>query len=175
MNKIEITKAIAKMYFILALSVSFLHLVHAGFKGGLTWESYLIPFMVDGIAIMGMVMRGSEFASKTRKIGFRTQLGAGFLSLLGNVYAAHNIAGMMMGVAVVTLFIFAEWLTDQIHSAAAEAEERAIAEAKRIEAELAAETQAKKAAAIAKGKATRAKNARTKKAQVRVLEDMLTK
>lgn len=149
MNKVQVTKGIAKTYFVAALAVSFTHLITAGQKGGLTWEAWLIPFMVDGIAIMGMVMRGAEFASKTRRIGFRTQITAGALSLAGNVYAAHNTAGMMMGVAVVALFIFAEWLTDQIHSAADEAATLA------IEAEA-----AKKAASIAKGMATKEANKR---------------
>src|ERR1700755_1125715 len=129
MNKVKTAKLISRGYFVLALVVIFRHLIHAGMKGGLTWEAYLIPFMVDGIAMMGMLLRGEEFASKTRKIGFRTQIGAGVLSLAGNVYAAHNVGGMVLGVAVVGLFIFAEWLTDQIHSAADEVEAQAIAEA----------------------------------------------
>lgn len=164
MNKVTMAKRIAKSYFILALVVSFLHLVHAGFKGGLTWESYLIPFMVDGIAMMGMLLRGEEFSSRTRKIGFRTQIIAGVLSLAGNVYAAHNVAGIVMGTAVVSLFIFAEWLTDQIESVEVETA-RKVAE----------EAAAKKAEAIAKAAATRKRNARTKKAEVKVLESMLTK
>lgn len=149
MNKVSIAKLISRGYFLLALVVSFLHLVHAGFKGGLTWESYLIPFMVDGIAVMGVMLRGEEFAKRTRKIGFRTQIAAGMLSLAGNLFAAHNAGGMVLGAAVVVLFVFAEWLTDQIESAEAEAAREA--------AELAT---AAKAAAIAKGQATRKANAR---------------
>lgn len=164
MNKVVAAKRIARGYFFLALVVSFLHLVHAGMKGGLTWESYLIPFMVDGIAMMGMMMRGEEFATRTRKIGFRTQIIAGLLSLTGNVYAAHNVAGMILGVAVVALFVFAEWLTDQIESAEVETARK-----------VAAEAEAKKAASVAKAAATRKRNARTKSAEVKVLEKMLTK
>lgn len=149
MSKVAITKHIATAYFLLAIVVSFLHLVHAGIKGGLTWEAYLIPFMVDGIAIMGKVMRGAEFSKHARRIGFRTQIIAGLLSLAGNVYAAYNVAGMVMGAAVVALFVFAEWLTDQIDSAEAEA-------AREAEAAIAAA----KAAAVAKGQATRAANLR---------------
>lgn len=164
MNKVATAKYISRGYFILALVVSFLHLVHAGVKGGLTWESYLIPFMVDGIAVMGVMLRGEEFAKRTRKIGFRTQVGAGLLSLAGNLYAAHNAGGMVLGAAVVVLFVFAEWLTDQIESAEAEAAR---------EAEIAA--QAAKAAAIAKGKATRAANARKAASVVKGAERLTKK
>ena len=148
MNKVAIVKHISRGYFLLALVVSFLHLIHAAHKGGLTWEAWLVPFMVDGIAVMGVALRGEEFAKRTRKIGFRTQVVAGALSLAGNVYAAHNMGGMLLGVAVVLLFVFAEWLTDQIESAEVEAAREA--------AELAAQA---KAAAIAKGQATRKRKA----------------
>lgn len=117
MNKVKLATLISRGYFLMAIVVSFLHLIHAARKGGLEWEAWLVPFMVDGIAVMGVLLRGEEFASRTRKIGFRTQCAAGFLSLLGNVYAAHNAGGVVMGFGVVTLFVFAEWLTDQIESA----------------------------------------------------------
>jgi hypothetical protein len=148
MRKVALVSVITRLYFIAALVLSFTHLVHAGHKGGLTWESWTIPFMVDGIACIGLIMRSTDFASRTRSIGFRVQVVAGLLSLAGNVYAAHNAGTAVFGIATVALFVFSEWLSDQIKSAAAEAAELAITEAA-----------AKKAEAIRKGQATRARKA----------------
>jgi hypothetical protein len=176
MNKFRMVQAIVKLYFIAALAGSFTHIITAAEKIGLSgWEMYSTPFMIDGLAIIGMVMRSEEFASRTRKIGFRVQLTMGAMSLTANVYAAHNIGGMIYGVGIVALFLAAEWLGDkaQMQSAKAEADALAQAEAERIVAEAAAEVQARKAAAIAKGKATRAKNARTKATQTKALESLL--
>lgn len=162
MSKVKAIQVIVKLYFFAALGVSFMHLVHAGAKGGLGGERWMVPFMVDGIAVIGMIMRSEEFAQRTRKIGFRVQLVAGVLSLAGNIYAAGNTGGMVLGVGVVALFIAAEWIGDQIESAQAEAVAAAQAEA-----------EAKKAASIAKGKATRARNTRTRKTQATALASLL--
>jgi hypothetical protein len=162
MRKVSGIKFITRLYFASAILLSFIHLVEAGRKGGLTWEAWTVPFMVDGIAVMGLVMRSADFASRTRRIGFRVQIVAGGLSLIGNVYAAHNVGTAMFGVAVVSLFVFSEWLSDQIESA--------VVEEARIATEEAA---AKKAASIAKAQATRKRNTRTRKAETKVLEKML--
>jgi hypothetical protein len=129
--------------------------------------------MVDGIAIMGLTMRSEDFATRTRRIGFRVQIVAGALSLAGNVYAAHNAGTAVFGVAVVALFIFSEWLSDQIESS--------VVEAARVATERAA---AAKAASIAKAQATRRVNRAAKaakettakrraRAEAKVLESML--
>jgi len=173
MRKVALVSVITRLYFIAALTLSFSHLVHAGHKGGLTWEAWTVPFMIDGIACIGLIMRSADFASRTRAIGFRVQIVAGLLSLAGNVYAAHNAGTAVFGVATVALFVFSEWLSDQIKSAAAEAAELAATEAA-----------TKKAAAIAKGRATRAHKAasapakkaaatRRRKAEVATLEASL--
>lgn len=131
MTKVKSVKGIAKVYFFGAIAISFIHLVAAAHKGGLNgYEAYTVPVMIDGIAIIGLVMRGTEFSIATRKIGFRVQIAAGALSLLGNVFAAHNLGGAVYGVAIVALFLLAEWLSDKIESAevdqeAQEAEKRA--------------------------------------------------
>lgn len=162
MTKVSIIRTVPRLYFVAALTLSFIHLVHAGHKGGLAWEAWTIPFMVDGIAIMGLTMRSTDFASRTRKIGFRTQCIAGALSLSGNVYAAHNIGTGVFGVAVVALFVFSEWITDQIESAAVE-EARTIAQ----------EAADRKAAAIKKAQTTRRRNAKRKATETQALENLL--
>lgn len=162
MNKVSIVKLVVKIYFIGALAGSFLHLVHSGHKLGLTYEAYAVPFMIDGIAVIGMVMRSEEFSKATRKLGFKTQLFAGALSLAGNVYAANAPGGILFGIGIVALYVLAEFLSDRIESRKDE-EVR----------EAAIEAEAKKQAAIEKGRRTKAANARKRKQEVKVLEGML--
>lgn len=115
--KVRIVQAITKAYFFAAIAASFIHLIEAARKGGLTgWEMYSVPFMIDGIAITGLIMRGREFNKQTRTLGFRVQIGAGALSLAGNVFAAHNLGGAIYGVAVVALFLLMEWLSDNVQA-----------------------------------------------------------
>lgn len=159
MNKVKAVKGIAKIYFFGAIAISFVHLVTAAHKGGLTgYEAYTVPVMLDGIAIIGLVMRGTEFSIATRKIGFRVQIGAGILSLLGNVFAAENLGGAVYGVAIVSLFLLAEWLSDKIES---------------IEVDKAAEVLNKRQVAAQKAAATRKRNARQAKAVVKAAEQMI--
>lgn len=148
MSKVKAIKYITKAYFFAAMAASFMHLITAAEKAGLHgWEMWSVPFMIDGIAIIGLIMRGTEFSIATRKIGFRVQIGAGMLSLLGNVYAATNLGGAVYGVAVVALFILAEWLSDRIESA---------------DVDKAVATQTKRQEAAAKAAATRKRNAAAK-------------
>ncbi len=159
MSKVKVIKAIAKAYFFGAIAISAVHLIAAAKKGGLTgYEMYTVPFLIDGIAITGLIMRGSEFSKATRKIGFRVQIGAGALSLLGNVFAAHNLGGAVYGVAIVLLFLLAEWLSDNIESA---------------EVDTMAEAQSKRQAASAKAAATRKRNARQATKVVKEAEALL--
>ena len=165
-NKVSIVKAIVKLYFIGAIAGSFTHIITAAGKVGLEgWEMYSTPFMIDGLAIIGMIMRSDAFSARTRKIGFRTQLVMGLISLTANVYAAHNAGGMIFGVGIVALFLFSEWLSDNMESAGADS----VTEAEEI---IAAEL-ARKAAITAKRNATRKRNQAKAKREAKVLEDML--
>lgn len=189
MNEVKLVKGITKVYFAGALAGSFAHIVTAAYKLGADnpIEAIATPFMIDGIAIIGMVMRGEKFSARTNKIGFRVQAGAGALSLAMNVIAAHSLFGVLFGVAIVALFVFAEWLKDQIQGRevdSREEEERAAeaarqaaqaivdAEAARVQAEADA-LAAKKAATVAKRNATRKKNLRIKRQQEAALESLM--
>lgn len=164
MNATKIVRTVAKLYFVAAITASFTHIITAADKIGLSgWEMWSTPFMIDGLAIIGLVMRGEAFSRRTRKIGFRVQLTAGALSLIANVYAASNVGGMIYGVAVVTLFVASEWLGDKIESA--DVDRAADATAKRTAA-------AQKAAATRK--ANKAKATRNRNAETRALEALLT-
>lgn len=117
-DKLRVIRGIVRAYFVAALLGSFVHVVEAAGLVGLTgWEKWSTPFMIDGLAVVGMVMRSASFAEKTRRSGFRVQCVMGLISLVANVYAAQNLGGVIYGVGIVTLFIAAERLVDRIESA----------------------------------------------------------
>lgn len=137
-------KIIVRLYFLGALAVSFCHIIESSHKVGLTgWQAITTPFAIDGIAVIGMVMRSESFSKATRKLGFRVQVTAGLLSLVCNVFAGSTAGERIYGVMIVALFVFSEWLSDRLESAAVDVE--------REKAE-------RKAAAVAKAAATRAAN-----------------
>lgn len=149
MNKVQLVKAIVKAYFVAAVVGSFTHIIHAAHLIGLSgWEMWSTPFLIDGIAIVGLVMRSEQFSKDTQKWGRITQYGAGTLSLVANVYAAEgNIGGIIYGVAIVALFLFAEFLSGKIQSA---------------DVDKAAELADKRKAAAVKAAKTRKANAHAK-------------
>lgn len=157
MNKVKIVQAIVKLYFVGALAGSFVHIISAAEKLGLSgWESWSTPFMIDGLALIGMVLRSEDFSTATRKLGFRVQLIMGAFSLVANVYAAKSIGGVIYGIMIVALYIAAEWITDRIESAQVDRDREAAI--KRSEAaQKAAETR-KRNARTAKAKRTREVN-----------------
>jgi hypothetical protein len=141
MSKFSLVKVIVKLYFIGALAVSFTHIIEASHKLDLHgWQSWTTPFAIDGIAVIGMVMRSEAFSSATRRLGFRVQITAGILSLACNVFAGDTLGERIYGVLIVALFVFSEWLSDRIESR---------------EVEDAREQAAKRSAAAAKASATR--------------------
>jgi hypothetical protein len=160
-NTAKIVQMIVKLYFVGAVAGSFAHIITAASKIGLTgWEMWSTPFMIDGLAVIGLVMRGTQFSQATNKIGFRVQVTAGMLSLAANVFAAHNLGGRIYGVAIVVLFLAAEWLSDKIESA---------------EVDRQRETAAKRQAAARKAAATRKRKATQRKREAKVLEEMLNR
>lgn len=165
-KKVMAIRAIVKLYFVGAITGSFIHIVAAAeFLGGHGIEAFSVPFMIDGIAIIGMVMRSPDFSKRTNRIGFKVQCGMGLLSLIMNILAAHNLFGVLYGIGIVGLFVFSEWLSDHIEPASVdnrEAEAAAIAAAERAVREAEAAIAAKKAATSAKRAATIARNKRAK-------------
>lgn len=176
MSKVVIVKLIVKAYFLAALLGSFTHIVTAAEKLGLTgWEAVIVPFLIDGMFIIAMVLRGEVYGVRTRKIGLRVQVAMGALSLAANITAAETAGGVLLAGLLVGGMIFSEWLVDakQMKTAAVEAAELAAAEAARVAREAAEAAARRKADGIAKAKATRARKARTRKVQVAALEELL--
>jgi hypothetical protein len=146
-TKVQVVKAIVKLYFVAALAGSFAHTITAAHKAGLAgWEAWSTPFMIDGLAIIGLVMRTDQFSQATQKLGLRVQAVMGLVSMAANVYAAHNLGGAVYGAALVVLWLASEHLAANLESASAD-QARA--------------TQAKRSAAAKKAAATRKRNART--------------
>jgi hypothetical protein len=126
-------KWITRGYFLGALAASSSHAVVAAHKAGLDgWEAWSVPVMVDGMATLGLVMRGESFASDTRRMGFRVQMIMACVQLIMNTYAAGNWGGVVYGVAVVGLYVAAETLAKGLRTR--EAEEAVLAREKRSQA-----------------------------------------
>lgn len=148
LNKVQAVRSIVKLYFVAALAGSFTHTITAAHKAGLAgWEAWSTPFMIDGLAIIGLVMRTEQFSQATRKLGLRVQAVMGLVSMAANVYAAHNLGGALYGAALVVLWLASEHLAANLEPASAD-QARA--------------TQAKRSAAAKKAAATRKRNARAK-------------
>lgn len=188
-------KLITKAYFFGALSISFTHIITSAHKmGGEGYEPYIAPFMVDGVALLGMHMRNEKYDDRTNKIGLWAQGTAGLLSLAMNVHAAHSLFGLLLGIGVVVLFLVTEWMAGNIRlrtdseaeknaaaAAAAAAQAQAIVDA--ANAWMSActhptkcSTQAQcetKTAAADKRRKTAKRNARKATAEKRILESMV--
>lgn len=147
-TKVNVVKVTVKLYFIGALAGSFTHIITAAHKAGLGgWEAWSVPFMIDGLAIIGLVMRSTAFSQATRKTGLRVQAVMGLASMAANVYAAHNTGGAVYGAALVALWLASEHLAGNLAPASVDQ---------------AAAAKAKRSAAAAKGAATRKANAKAK-------------
>lgn len=178
MSKTFIVWLVVKAYFLAALAASFTHIITAAEKLGLhDWEAGIVPFLIDGMFLIAMVLRTETYSARTRRIGLRVQIVMGVVSLAANIYATVSVGGVILAVLLIGGMIFSEWLGDahQMKTAKQEAAELAAAEAARIIAEAAAEAAARKAAGIAAGVATRARKRDERKAEERALESMLSR
>ncbi len=100
---------LVRAYLISALIVSYKHIVHAANKLQLYgWEAYATPLAIDGMALFGMILRRVEFNARTRRFGAVLQYGAGFVSLVANIYAGETRGQQAFGIMVVALFVIGE-------------------------------------------------------------------
>jgi len=189
-KKVRTIRNITKGYFVAALAGSFSHIVTSAYKMGAEhwYEAFATPLLIDGLAVIGMIMRSEDFSKRTNKIGFVLQCVMGTFSLAMNVTAGWgNLFGVVFGIALVACFILAEWLKDNIEGREVDSREeqerqaeaarqaaQAIVDAEnaRIKAEADA-LATKKAVTQAKRKATIKRNKRTKAAQEAALESLL--
>jgi hypothetical protein len=117
-----VTKSIVRSFMLASAFFSFKHILFTGrvHLGLDLLEYWALPFMIDGMAIIGLIWRGEKYSTFTRKLGFWTQLTAGSLSLAANVAAGHSKGQQGFGVFVIALFLFTEWAQGKVESRAAE-------------------------------------------------------
>lgn len=178
MSKTMLIWLIVKAYFIAALAGSFTHIITAAEKLGLTgWEATIVPFLIDGMFLIAMVLRGDTYSTRTRRIALRVQVTTGLLSLTANIYATMSVGGVLLATLLIGGMVFSEWLADgeQMKTAKTEAAEVAAAETARIARQAEADAAARKAEGIAKGLATKAAKRAEKLAETRALENMLAR
>lgn len=97
---------------------SFHHIVIVGDRLGLGWEAWTVPFLVDGIALMGKMGRGRRFAESTQRAGLRLMAFGGTLSLACNIYAGENLGQRCFGGLLVAGFLIVEWYAGKLSPAA---------------------------------------------------------
>jgi len=130
MRKVTFVKAIVKLYFITALGFSFDHFIHAAEKVGLHGIGAVsMPFAIDGLAVVGMVLRSKDFDNTTNKIGLWLQMICGTLSLAVNIYAGNTIGESIQGAVWVVLYVTLESVSGKIKSRKAVEDADAIAQA----------------------------------------------
>lgn len=137
-------KTITVSIAILAVIISYTHIVHAFNLLGLTdWQAYAAPLFIDGFALLGLLAQGRSFAPDTRKLGRWFQVVATIVSLAANIGAGHSIGGRIFGGMVVAGYLAAEMLANRMRP---------------VEAAKAEDAKAKRSAAAKKAAATRKVN-----------------
>lgn len=178
MSKTFIIWLIVKAYFIAALAGSFTHIIVAAeFLGLHGWEAAIVPFLIDGMFLIAMVLRSETYSARTRRIGLRVQVAMGSLSLAANITATRSFGGTLLAILLVGGMIFSEWLADgkQMKTAAQEQAETAAAEAAHTVRQAEADAAARRAEGIAKGIATKAAKKAERDALNRALESALSR
>lgn len=151
-----LVKTIIVAFMLGAAGVSFLHIVHTAEMLGLGIEKWTVPFIIDGLAVLGLVGRSGKFAEATQRAGLKLMAGAGALSLAANVAAGANAGQRIYGALIVAAFITAEWYGGKLSPAPA------AAPAERIVSE---EQAGRRSEAAKKAAATRAANKAVKDAE----------
>lgn len=171
LNRVFLVRVIVRGYFLGALAGSWNNLINAGVRAQLGDKAWVVPIMVDGVAVVGILMRHRSFARHTRYLGLWVLSVASSLSLAGNVYAAPTVGLAVLGAAFVGFYLAGEILSDPKHLQPAQVD--ADAEMARAAAELAAAAAQRKAAGIRKGQLTRARKARQRRAEAELIEGMV--
>lgn len=114
-------KTIVTLFMAGAAYVSFMHIVHTAAALGLGAERWTVPFIIDGLAVLGLIGRSPRFAAKTQTAGLKLTIGAGLLSLAANIAAGENLGQRIYGALIVAAFVVAEWYGAKLSPAPAAA------------------------------------------------------
>jgi len=109
-------------------------------------HAWTTPLLIDGVALMGKLLRSRNLAATAHRAGLRLMLFGGVLSLAANVLHGHTWGDRIYGALLVVGFIVVERASDHLAPAPV---------AKPVDPDLTA----KRKAAAAKGAATRKRNA----------------
>lgn len=127
---------IVHMFLVGAAAVSFMHIVTVSERLGVhDWQAFTVPFLIDGIAILGKIGRSRKFAEKTRSAGLVLMGLGGIVSLAANIEAGENVGQKAYGALLVGGFVLAEWYAGKLEAApppaapAAESKARKVSEA----------------------------------------------
>lgn len=116
-------KTITRGIAILAVTISYTHIVHLFNLLGLTgWQAYAAPIFIDGFAMLGLLARSESFAPQTRRMGLRFQIAATVVSLAANIGAGNSAGARIFGAMVVAGYVAAEMLAEKMNPAATKAE-----------------------------------------------------
>jgi signal transduction histidine kinase len=116
-------KTITRGIAILAVTISYTHIVHLFNLLGLTgWQAYAAPIFIDGFAMLGLLARSESFAPQTRRMGLRFQIAATLVSLAANIGAGNSAGARIFGAMVVAGYVAAEMLAEKMNPAATKAE-----------------------------------------------------
>lgn len=137
----------------LALSVTHIYDLFHGVLGSAALTAAAMPLFIDGLQVIGKLMRGESFASETRKVGFRVQVLGALLSLVANVISGHALGDKIAGVVLVGGYILAEKLAEAIRPV--QADVQVIAQATQAAKSATRSAAAQKAAATRKANAAR--------------------
>ena len=117
--KYAIAKTVSIGFMLGAAAGSFRGEVALGHTLGLTWEAFTVPFLIDGMAVLGLLGRGREFAASTQRAGLIIAMAMGALSLACNILAGHNLGQRLYGALIVGVFLASEWYATKLDKAPA--------------------------------------------------------
>lgn len=131
-----VVSVIVNGFMLMAAGISYSHIVHTSARLGVTsWQTYLVPAFVDGLAILGMIGRSEAMARQlaarghtaeeieaVKRFGFWLQLTAGTVSLAANFYAGETLGDQLFGLLVVGGFVVTEKYSEKLRSVGAKAD-----------------------------------------------------
>jgi len=110
-------RVIVYTFLVAAAAGSFTDEVKCSHMLGLHWQAWTVPFLLDGVALMGKLGRSRRFASATQGAGLWLMVFGGLLSLAANVAAGENTGQRVYGALLVVGFLLVEWYAGKLSPA----------------------------------------------------------